>query len=125
MKALFDSNILIDYLNGEIQARDELEKHQIPLISIITWMEIMVGVDNAKDQQLIDIFFRRFRIINIDQEISEIAVNLRKKHKIKLPDAIVWASAKAHGAILITRNTKDFSENEVDIHCPYRLEKTK
>ena len=41
---LFDTNILIDYLNGIPQAREVLtEYHANPAISAITWMEVMVG----------------------------------------------------------------------------------
>ena len=43
MKALFDTNILIDYLRGLPAARDELNRHQDKAISVVTWMEIMVG----------------------------------------------------------------------------------
>ncbi|SVK46695.1 Uncharacterised protein [Acinetobacter baumannii] len=43
-RALFDTNILIDYLNGIPQARDVLVEYHInPAISAITWMEVMVG----------------------------------------------------------------------------------
>ena len=43
-RALFDTNILIDYLNGIPQAKDVLTEYHInPAISAITWMEVMVG----------------------------------------------------------------------------------
>ena len=43
MKALMDTNILIDYLNGIDAAREEIGRYETPLISAITWMEVMVG----------------------------------------------------------------------------------
>lgn len=55
-RALFDTNILIDYLNGIPQAKDVLTEYHInPAISAITWMEVMVvpktgagaGAENA------------------------------------------------------------------------------
>ena len=42
VKALFDTNILIDYLTGRSQARAELSLYAEKAISIITWMEVMV-----------------------------------------------------------------------------------
>ena len=45
VKALFDTNILIDYLNAVPQARAELSLHPDKAISIITWMEVMVGAE--------------------------------------------------------------------------------
>lgn len=44
MKAVFDTNILIDYLIGNLLAKKEIEQYQSPQISIITKMEILVGV---------------------------------------------------------------------------------
>jgi hypothetical protein len=38
VKALFDTNILIDYLNAVPAARDELQRHAKKAVSIITWM---------------------------------------------------------------------------------------
>ena len=46
---------------------------------------------------------------------------LRKKHKIKLPDAIVWATAQVNQCILVTRNTKDFPHHAPGIRVPYRI----
>ncbi|MEF0942844.1 PIN domain-containing protein [Rhizobium sp. BR 362] len=43
VKALFDTNVLIDYLNAVPQARDELTRYGEKAISIITWMEVLVG----------------------------------------------------------------------------------
>ncbi|WP_408005893.1 PIN domain-containing protein [Rickettsia hoogstraalii] len=60
-------------------------------------------------------FLKNFLIINLNEEIAEIAVVLRKENKIKLPDAIIWATAKFTNSILITRNTKDFPVNAFDI----------
>ena len=43
VKALFDTNILIDYLNGFEQAKAELARYSDKAISLITWMEVIVG----------------------------------------------------------------------------------
>ena len=40
---LLDTNILIDVLRGKQAARDWLEQQQRPAISVITWMEVLVG----------------------------------------------------------------------------------
>ena len=41
--------------------------------------------------------------------------------RIKLPDAIIWATAQTNHRILITRNTKDFAKNEPGVMIPYHL----
>jgi predicted nucleic acid-binding protein len=43
VKALFDTNILIDFLNAAPQARQEIDLYREKAISIVTWMEVMVG----------------------------------------------------------------------------------
>lgn len=117
---LFDTNILIDYLNGIEQAKTELEKYSDKAISVITWMEVMVGATPETDQ-VMRVFLNGFVNLPIDEEVSNVAVTLRKKHKIKLPDAIVWATAQINKRILVTRNTKDFSHNEPGIRVPYQI----
>ena len=120
VKALFDTNILIDYLNGVSQAQGELARFKDKAISQITWMEVMVGA-NTESDTVIRRFLASFVSIPVDGAIGELAVTLRKKHKIKLPDAIVWATAQVAGRILVTRNTKDFNAQEPGIHIPYLL----
>ena len=120
VKALFDTNILIDYLNGIDQARVELARYTDRSISLVTWMEVMVGA-TRETEGVIRRFLTSFTSIAVDGPIGEIAVTLRQKHKIKLPDAIVWATAEAHGCILVTRNTKDFSPDEPGVRIPYLL----
>ena len=43
VKALFDTNILIDFLRGVHAAREELGRYQLKAISLVTWMEVLVG----------------------------------------------------------------------------------
>lgn len=120
MKALLDTNILIDYLNGIEQAKIEIEQYQLPAISIITWMEVMIGAKPNESAQ-INSFLAQFDLINIDRDIAEVAVQIRQTHSIKLPDAIIWASAKTLNALLVTRNIKDFPAESPGVRVPYKL----
>lgn len=45
VKALFDTNILIDFLNAVPHAREELALYKDKAISVISWMEVLVGAD--------------------------------------------------------------------------------
>ncbi len=120
MLALFDTCILIDYLNGIPQAKTELSRYENKAISIITWMEVMVGTTVATEPTTRD-WLEHFHIIEIDRHISELAIVIRKQQKIKLPDAIIWATAKHNNLNLITRNSKDFSLEHPEIRHPYVL----
>ncbi len=120
MRALFDTNILIDYLLGYNEAKLEIEQYNEPAISIITKMEVLVGA-SVDDEDKIKSFLEHFTIIPLNEEIAEIAVEIRKNKKIKLPDAVIWASAKYINSLLITRNIKDFAAQSADIKVPYSV----
>lgn len=120
VKALFDTNILIDYLNAVPQAREEFARYDGKSISIVTWVEVMVGAGPDVEAGTRD-FLRDFSVVDLDEAVAERAVALRRQHRVKLPDAIVWASAQAHSLLFVTRNTKDFPDGEPGIRMPYRL----
>ena len=105
VKALFDTNILIDYLRGIPAAREELDRYRQKAISLVTWMEVLVGASPVTERGTRE-FLNGFELIAIDHGIAEQAVALRKAHRVKLPDAIVWASAQVHGILLVTRDAK-------------------
>ena len=66
-------------------------------------------------------FFNSFVNLPIDERAANVAVTLRKKHKIKLPNTIIWATAQASSRVLVRRNTKDFSDKGLGIHIPYHV----
>jgi predicted nucleic acid-binding protein len=117
---LFDTNILIDYLSGIPQARLEMERYSQRAISIITWMEVMAG-STQEDEKQIRGFLLTFSILPVIAEIAERAFVLRRQRKIKLPDAIIQATAQVEDRLLITRNTRDFPAHDPDIRIPYKL----
>ena len=120
MKALFDTNIVIDALNGVTEADAEYRRYESVLISIITWMEVLVG-EQADDSALRDFLATHFEIIPLEAAIAETAVQIRRSHRLRLPDAIIWATAQVHEATLVTRNTRDFNPDWEGIHLPYKL----
>ena len=121
MKAIIDSDILIDYLQGLEQAKSELSKYKKREISIISWMEVMAGAEDKVEEAACSEFLATFTIHNIDIQVAQEAVELRKAHKIRLPDAIIWATARVNGYIIVTRNSKDFPTDEPGVRIPYTL----
>ncbi len=120
MKLVFDTNILIDYLKGIGAAKEIIENYRDKLISIITWMEVLVGT-KPEHQQVTKSFLRQFTVVEVNSSIAQIAVFIRQEYKIKLPDALILATAEQYNALLVTRNTKDFSEDNPAVLVPYRL----
>ena len=121
MKALSDTTILIDYWKGSEPAQAELARYRQPLVSIVTWMELQAGVRNEEEGDVIDMFLRDFRVVDVTRAIARGAVDIRQTARIRLSDAIIWSSARHESALLVTRNTKDFPESEPGIRIPYRV----
>ncbi len=120
VKALFDTNILLDYLKGVTQAQREIALQKDVAISIVTRMEVLVGVEPAAEPA-IRMFLDTFITVPLDEDVAERAIVLRRKHRLKLADAIIWASAQAQGRIFVTRDMKDFPGDDPGIRMPYKL----
>lgn len=122
-RAVFDTNILIDHLCGHAQAEQSWLAYQQRLISRITFMEVLAGADTSQEETVARVLLSSFQIIELDGPLSESVVTLRKNHpkKIKLPDAIIYATAKRENCPLITRNPKDFGSAAGDVIEPYVL----
>lgn len=121
VNAVVDTNILIDYLNGSAKAKRELESFETIYISLVSWMEILVGAAEGDEESEIREFLRRFQVHPVDEGVAERAVDIRRKNKIRLPDAIIWATAQHLGVLLVTRNTRDFPGNHPGVRVPYKL----
>ena len=117
---LFDTNILIDYLRGIPQARTECDRHSDRAVSIVTWMEVMAG-STAADESDARCCLLNFYTLPLTMEVAERAFLLRRTNRVKLPDAIIQATAEESGRILITRNTRDFPEGTPGVLIPYTL----
>ena len=83
-------------------------------------MEVLVGAQDD-DAQLRDFLETHFDIIPLDLAVAEAAVRLRRAHRIRLPDAIIWATAQTNSAVLVSRNTQDFHPDWDGIRVPYSV----
>ena len=110
MKAVFDTVILIDYLNGIVAAKRELERYSVRLISIISFIEVLVGAKGPEDEVKIRGFLASFESVQVSPEVAKEAISIRRDLRLKVPDAIVYGTARTQGCILVTRNSKDFKD---------------
>lgn len=119
--AQFDSDILIDALNGHRPALAEIRRAGSKSLSRLSWIEIMAGADE-KSARAVESFLSSFTIDEVTEAISRRAAQLSIDRKgLTLASAIVLASAQISGRILVTRNTKDFPANMPGIRIPYQL----
>jgi len=114
-KLFVDTNILIYLLQGEADIASILNEKDI-VISVITELELKSFPKlSSKDSKLIDALINDCQVININDDIKKLAVEFRKSRKLRLPDAIVAASAHYSRLPLFTAD-KDFEKvEELDV----------
>ncbi len=112
---LVDTDILIDVARGVEEAIEQLDRwdsEQGVAISVITYMELLVGCRNKREQRAVERFVRRFELLAIDPEISEEAIGLlvkyRLSHGLLIADALIAATAIARGIPLVSKNQRDY-----------------
>jgi predicted nucleic acid-binding protein len=119
VKAVFDTNIIIDLLNGLVEANEEAGRYSRVSISRISWIEVLTGVHDEEDQNRVESFLAFFEIIELDEAVSRRAIKLRKQYSLKVPDSIVFASAKVRNDLLVTRDLDDFPDDDPGVRVPY------
>ena len=123
---LVDTNILIYYFNNDIpkDSVDKIEEifSQHFNISIITKMEFLgFRGHNENSFKQAKSFIMNANAIGLDHVISDRVVDIRRSHNIKLPDAIIAATAIENDLILVTRNTDDFKNTSVKLYNPFDI----
>ena len=117
-KAVLDSNAIIYASNGTIDAEILLSGKESYFASIITFTEVYsYEFTKPAEKKAIDDILDNLEIINLNGNIADQAIAYRKnkQKKIKLPDAVILATAKVLGAELITDNLADFQGIESSV----------
>jgi predicted nucleic acid-binding protein len=77
----------------------------LQFVSVITRMELLAKPDlPAKEEQDIRGFLSEIVVLALDEKVENIAVEIRRQTKLKLPDCIVAATAIALGAVLLSND---------------------
>lgn len=104
---VLDTNAVIELLNdsGAAIKLDAMFPHSSFCISVITFIELLgyPSITPNVERQILN-FLRDITIVNIDSPIVEIAIAMRREKVIKLPDAVIAATAVTFNAPLVTRD---------------------
>jgi predicted nucleic acid-binding protein len=115
IKYLWDTNTAIYYLQQQFPPAaekfiDDLLKNEQPVISAITEIELLCWkAATEKDVELLHQFINDALVIELEQPIKLKTAEIRKEHRIKLPDAIIAATALIYDLTLLSRNVNDFN----------------
>jgi predicted nucleic acid-binding protein len=111
---LFDSNILIYHFNGKLNQRgtDLLSEGLtgVGAYSIISKIELLGFNQSESDDRQARLLLSSLRELELTSTIAEQTIQIRKTRKIKLPDAVIAATAIVNNLTIITRNTSDFDQ---------------
>ncbi len=116
-KILIDTNIAIGYIGNSlsIQAMNSLDTifNNEYHISVINKIELLGYPDLKKnEEEKFKLLINSAIIHPIDNKTIDATINIRKRHKIKLPDAFIAATCLVNGLSILTLNTKDFENIE-------------
>lgn len=115
MNYLLDTNFIINYFKGIFKGDAAKLADSIinntTFISVITRMELLSWKSiKAKEEEIIQEFISDSTVFSLEESIITKAILLRRTNKIKLPDAIIAATAIVYDMQLITHNLKDFKK---------------
>ena len=99
---LIDTDVFVDHLRGAKEL--EPRAHRVHY-SVVTRAELFAGNTAT---EMVSLLLAPFREIEVGREIAERAGRLRRETAIRLPDALVAATAVEHKLSLFTRNRSDF-----------------
>ncbi len=106
-EVLIDTNIALYVLNGDREAAMLVADSDV-LIPYIVRMELLSQPGSSRnDIKAIEHFLGDYPLIDLDKSILEEAIVLRRSSGLKLPDAIIAATAKLRGIPLVTSD-RDF-----------------
>lgn len=124
-KYLLDSNVIIDYMAGNFDESTNMSIHKIInndfYISFISQIEIFVYNLSQDEAKQFEDFISLSNIILININIIDLTIFIRKKYKLKIPDAIIAATCISQNLTLISNNDKDFQKVvELKYKNPFR-----
>ena len=111
---LWDTNMVIYFLQNQFppdaeKFMEEVITKSTPAFSVITEIELLCWkTDDEEDLKILHGFINAATIFDLTSPVKLKTAAIRKTTRIKLPDALIAATALVHNLTLITRNTHDF-----------------
>lgn len=110
-KLLLDSNIIIYLAKKQLVPSNFVLPEDLLFVSDVTFMETLGyafadPVEKHETEDLLAVLFR----LPIEESVVQKVISIRQVHQMKLPDAIIAATALVHECTLVTRNVSDFEK---------------
>lgn len=110
---LIDSNAIIEFLGGILPDSgatwlQQLTEQNSHSLSVINRIELLSFNGSHEEMQTLTEFIEASDQFHLTEPVVLKTIEIRQQSKIKLPDAIIAATALVHQLVLVTRNTEDF-----------------
>lgn len=116
-KILLDTNAVLYFLGGKLKANTLPAGNFI--ISFINELELLSYPNLSKSEEnKIEEFIHSIDVLDMNTLIKQETIILRKKYRIKLPDAIICATALVHEASLLTLDNNLSKIKEIKLIRP-------
>lgn len=104
---ILDSNAIIYLSKGLVDIDEIICDGEEYAVSVITYMEVLgYAFESEKEEKFISDLLALLHIKYLNSDIVQRVITLRKMQKIKLPDAIICATAISENAYLLTNDSK-------------------
>ncbi|NOX60792.1 MAG: type II toxin-antitoxin system VapC family toxin [Chloroflexi bacterium] len=123
---LLDSDIIIDHLRGHQPATDFLDAllldGAVVYFSVISEAEIYSNVRPGEEPRISALFASLTRVAlngETARKGGQYRQTYRRSHGLRLPDALIAATAFTKEAVLVTRNIRHFPMTDIQVLAPY------
>ena len=125
VRYLYDTNIFLYHLSGEPKVhrlfdKQFLEDNHVGTSRMIRIELLSFPELTPKEENIIEEMLGQFTMVPISNEIEDIAIYLRRKYSLRIPDAIIAATAYQSSSTLVTHDVKDFKRvTEIRVYDPF------
>jgi predicted nucleic acid-binding protein len=90
---IIDTNIIIRHFSGDESCRDIINQ-KLLLLSFITEIELLSWPDiTPSERSFLNLFLQDCFVIGMTEDIKHTTIEIRKKYNLKIPDAVIAATA--------------------------------
>jgi predicted nucleic acid-binding protein len=111
---LIDTDVLVWYLRGNINAQDIVHSNIPFKISVINYMELLKGMESKRELKLLQKYLREWtvEVIQINENISTRAMFLTERYSfnysLELSDAIIASTSLEREEEILTANDEHY-----------------
>lgn len=121
MTALIATDVLLDYLFGDVRAARVFIEYPHRSISVLTWLELMaLAPDSHRDATRA--FLRSFERLSIGEPTADEAQRLMREHaKLSFHQALHWSTAQLNKLLFVTADANGLPHDDASIVIPYPM----